>query len=560
MKDFVKKLWEMKYTRRTLISVTVGSAFAFLLFYIFLPPINLRSVGFWVYLAVVALAYSLPFFNIKFNSFVEIKKDVNGKIIKKARGGEINKWALLPTASVVAVLLIGLIISSTLFNARRYAAIIEVQRYDFSEDMKESEEITHIALMDTESAMMLGNRTLGELSNTSAISQYTVSEAYTQINYKNTPKKVSNLEYDGFFKWIANSKNGIPGYVMVDPVKSSSEFVSLTAPMTYAESAYFHQDLERKLRFDYPTKIFESISFEVDDENNPYYIVSCSTPTVGLFGASDISEVIIFDPTSGESELVDVSSVPQWIDIVYTGDLATEKYNWYGTLSGGFINSVIGNVDCTQSTDDFGYIALEDDVWYFTGVTSAVSDDLSNIGFILTNARTGEYKFYPVIGAEEHSAMAAAEGEVQEKGYVASFPSLVNIAGEATYIMVLKDASGLVKLYALVNVENYSIVATGENQTEAMKEYKRLLRANGIESDGAEDTALTRDIEVHNLRDVTISGNSYVYIRVGNELYRGSVADDETLLFITVGSKITVTYTESDTEGIYIITSWEPKE
>ena len=543
MKDFVKKLWEMKYTRRTLISVTVGSAFAFLLFYIFLPPINLRSVGFWVYLAVVALAYSLPFFNIKFNSFVEIKKDVNGKIIKKARGGEINKWALLPTASVVAVLLIGLIISSTLFNARRYAAIIEVQRYDFSEDMKESEEITHIALMDTESAMMLGNRTLGELSNTSAISQYTVSEAYTQINYKNTPKKVSNLEYDGFFKWIANSKNGIPGYVMVDPVKSSSEFVSLTAPMTYAESAYFHQDLERKLRFDYPTKIFESISFEVDDENNPYYIVSCSTPTVGLFGASDISEVIIFDPTSGESELVDVSSVPQWIDIVYTGDLATEKYNWYGTLSGGFINSVIGNVDCTQSTDDFGYIALEDDVWYFTGVTSAVSDDLSNIGFILTNARTGEYKFYPVIGAEEHSAMAAAEGEVQEKGYVASFPSLVNIAGEATYIMVLKDASGLVKLYALVNVENYSIVATGENQTEAMKEYKRLLRANGIESDGAEDTALTRDIEVHNLRDVTISGNSYVYIRVGNELYRGSVADDETLLFITVGSKITVTYT-----------------
>ncbi len=560
MKDFVKKLWEMKYTRRTLISVTVGSAFAFLLFYIFLPPINLRSVGFWVYLAVIALVYSIPFLNIKFNSFVEIKKGANGKIIKKARGGEINKWALLPTASVVAVLLIGLIISSTLFNARRYAAIIEVQRYDFSEDMKESEEITHIALMDTESAMMLGNRTLGELSNTSAISQYTVSEAYTQINYKNTPKKVSNLEYDGFFKWIANSKNGIPGYVMVDPVKSSSEFVSLTAPMTYAESAYFHQDLERKLRFDYPTKIFESISFEVDDENNPYYIVSCSTPTVGLFGASDISEVIIFDPTSGESELVDVSSVPQWIDIVYTGDLATEKYNWYGTLSGGFINSVIGNVDCTQSTDDFGYIALEDDVWYFTGVTSAVSDDLSNIGFILTNARTGEYKFYPVIGAEEHSAMAAAEGEVQEKGYVASFPSLVNIAGEATYIMVLKDASGLVKLYALVNVENYSIVATGENQTEAMKEYKRLLRANGIESDGAEDTALTRDIEVHNLRDVTISGNSYVYIRVGNELYRGSVADDETLLFITVGSKITVTYTKSDTEGIYIITSWEPKE
>ena len=102
-------------------------------------------------------------------------------------------------------------------------------------------------------------------------------------------------------------------------------------------------------------------------------------------------------------------------------------------------------------------------MWYFTGVTS-VNEDESNIGFILTNARTGEYKFYPVIGAEEYSAMHAAEGEVQEKGYQASFPSLINVGGQATYIMVLKDSGGLVKLYALVNVEKYSMARRSRRQ------------------------------------------------------------------------------------------------
>ncbi len=557
MKSKLSKLWQKFKSSDNIIkavmSVLVGSGVSFLLFYIFLPAFNLRSVGFWVYLTVCALAYAAPFTEISSSSYTQVKQVGNRKVKKKKTDIKINKWAAIPPLVPLAVLLVGLVISSTLFNAKRYSRIIEVKEYDFAEDMPVSTEVTNIALMDTDSAMVLGNRVLGSLSD--MVSQYTVSDYYTQINYNGTPKKVSNLEYDGFFKWLGNRDSGIPGMVMVDPVKSGAEYIAFSKPMHYADSAFFGKDLTRKLRFEYPTKIFDSVSFEVDDAGNPYYIVSCVKPTVAMFGAKDINEVIIFDPTDGSSEIMPIDKTPSWIDVVFTGDLACKKYNWYGTLAGGFVNSLIGNVGCTQATDDFGYIVLGDDVWYFTGVTSLVSNDKSNIGFILSNARTGEYKFYPVIGAEEHSAMSAAEGEVQEKGYVASFPSLVNIANQPTYIMVLKDAVGVVKLYALVNVENYGIVATGDTQAEAMSAYKKLLRQNNVDIDvTAEQTTIT----VTEVRLVTVSGVATAYISGDDgRVYKGYLESDESLVLIKKDDRLDIKYTPGDVEGVYLISSWE---
>lgn len=538
--------------KRLLCSLGIGLATAFILFYVFLPAINVHSVGFWIYLSVVILAFSLPYLNIRLEKARGKSATFGASYKVKFEKSKVQKYIIGAIALPIVIVIIGGIFSSTFFFARSYARVISVEDSVFEEDLPETKEITNIALMDTDSATMLGNKTLGSLSH--VVSQYDVGLNYIQINYKGAPKKVANLEYDGFFKWIGNNKNGVPGMVMVDPVKSTAEYIEFTDPMYYVESAYFNQDLERKLRFKYPTKIFESISFEVDDNCNPYYIISCAKPRVSLFGAMDISEVIIFDPTNGQSEKYSVEETPSWIDIVYTGYLATEKYNWYGTLSGGFINSIIGNKGCKQTTDDFGYIAIEDDVWYFTGVTS-VSGDKSNIGFVLSNARTGQYKFYPVIGAEEHSAMAAAQGEVQEKGYVASFPSLVNISGQPTYIMVLKDAAGLVKLYALVNVENYSLVATGTTQTEAMSSYKKLLKQNDIEI-GEKDE--TKTVAVANVRIAMVADVATVYITdVGGEVYKGYLEADEALILIRVGDVLSVKYTESDIERIHIISSWE---
>ncbi len=534
-----------------LISLAITLVAGFLYFYIALPPLSVYSVAFWTMLIFLTVVFIIS------SSLIGTKR---------RQKNEDFKFSSIPVIIIIAlvlVLLIGGITSSTLLNAKKYASVIYVTEADFASDMPQSEGVTNIALMDSDSAKVFGDKTLGSLSD--VVSQYELNDEYTQINFRRTPQKVAPLEYAGFFKWWGNRQNGIPGYVMVDPVKNSADYKEFSKPMKYAESGYFNDNLMRKLRFDYPTKIFEKedISFEVDDEGNPWYIVSCYAPRVGLFGAMDIKEVILFNPCDGSSKIYALSDVPAWVDIVFTGDHACEKYDWQGLYSGGYWNSVIGNVGCKTTTDDFGYIVIGDDVWYFTGVTS-VNKDSSNIGFIISNARTGEYKFYSVIGADEHSAMKAAEGQVQEKGYAASFPSLVNVSSNATYIMVLKDDAGFVKLYALVNAENPTIVATGASQQEAMEAYNKLLKKNGLLQDqnngGGENTPVEnpkKDITVKNVRIVTVSDVPTVYITADDgAVYKGDLEKDESLILIEIGNKITVEYTETNTENIFTIISW----
>ena len=554
----------MKKSVRLAISAAVALTVAALVFYVTLPAINFQNTGFWMFFAFIAAVFGgvYALCGVRSGVYRMVKGGKKGsQKITFEKGVSTGKIIVAVVAVPLAVLLIGTLMSSTFFNASRYSRIIEVKEAVFEEDMPETDLVSNIALMDSASANIIGNRTLGALSE--VVSQYQINGTYFQINYRRTPKKVSTLEYEDFFKWANNREKGIPGYVMVDPVNSSAEYIEFETPIKYTESAYFSEDLQRTLRFSYPTKIFGSCSFEIDEEGKPYYIVSCMKPRVGLFGAMDVNEVIIFNPCDGSSSLYALADVPAWVDNVFTGDLASEKFDWYGTLKNGFWNSVIGNKDCKVTTDDFGYIIIEDDVWFFTGVTS-VSNDESNIGFIISNARTGEYKFYPVIGAEEYSAMKAAEGEVQEKGYVASFPSLINVSGNATYIMVLKDSGGLVKLYALVNVENYSIVATGSTQTEAKEAYLKLLQQEGIlkpedtPEPPAPDNLLSAEITVSNIRLVTVSGESWVYLTAEDgTLYKRSVAADESVLLIGVGDKITVKYTATDVEKICSVVSWE---
>ena len=538
---------------KIILSIVSGIIFTSIYFYIELPAVNPASPSFWGSLTMVVFSFAYPFLLKKGDGVYKMNKSAGyGETISfEISGSRFNKITVALILIPAVIMLAGSVISSTVFNARAYANVIEVTEADFATDMKETNEVTNIALMDGNSARYLGNKTLGSVSH--MVSQYVVSERYTQINYQYTPKKVANLEHADFFKWFANKDKGVPGYVMVDPVNNSAEYMELKTPLKYVDSAYFNHDLMRKLRFEYPTKIFDDfISFEVDDEGNPYYIITCLEPKVFPFGAMDVCEAIVFDPCTGESEIYAVEEGPAWVDAVYSGDLAEQKYNWYGTLSGGFINSIIGNKDCKQTTDDYGYIVIGDDVWYFTGVTSVTSDE-SNIGFIISNARTGEYKYYPVVGAEEYGAMNAAEGVVQEKGYQASFPSLINVSGQATYIMVLKDASGYVRLYALVNVEHPSIVATAPKQDEAMKAYKALLADEGLVEGGkVPDPSLpTVEITVAEIRTYTVDGNTVFYF-VGDDgcYYKAMLRDFESMIFFSVGDRMEISYSETENSKI----------
>lgn len=511
-------------------------------YYAYFPAINIHLEIFWTTLIVVFLSLAI---------ILGAKSSISqmvGRLSKKPSIKEFSWFAKLCSVLVivcVGVLIVGSALGATLFRLRAYANLLPVDKREFTEDIEQSDQVTDIALMDTESARIFGNRKIGSLSD--VVSQYEIEADYTQISIKGQPMKVSGLKYASFFKWWNNRNSGVPGYVQVNPVNSEAKYVKLTKPMKYVPSAYFNYNLQRHVQLTYPTKIISGYKFEVDDDGNPYYICPTMTARVGLFGGIDVNGVIICDPIDGECKYYAIGDCPSWVDSVYDGHLLTKKYNWHGMLSGGYINSIIGQKGCKQATDDFGYKIIGDDVWVYTGVTSA-NGDQSNIGFVMMNQRTSEARYYQVSGAEEHSAMSAAEGEVQEKGYKASFPSLINVSGTPTYIMVLKDAGGLVKLYAMVNVEQYNIVATATSQTKVFEEYKTLLASDGKleteENDLKEDTITVQSVEYIDSDDGTM-----VYIKDTNhQVYKQAFKEDESLIRISAGDVLHVKYQPMDNE------------
>lgn len=511
-------------------------------YYAYFPAINIHLEIFWTTLIVVFLSLAI---------ILGAKSSISqmvGRLSKKPSIKEFSWFAKLCSVLVivcVGVLIVGSALGATLFRSRAYANLLPVDKREFTEDIEQSDQVTDIALMDTESARIFGNRKIGSLSD--VVSQYEIEPDYTQISIKGQPMKVSGLKYASFFKWWNNRNSGVPGYVQVNPVNSEAKYVKLTKPMKYVPSAYFNYNLQRHVQLTYPTKIISGYKFEVDDDGNPYYICPTMTARVGLFGGIDVNGVIICDPIDGECKYYAIGDCPSWVDSVYDGHLLTKKYNWHGMLSGGYINSIIGQKGCKQATDDFGYKIIGDDVWVYTGVTSA-NGDQSNIGFVMMNQRTSEARYYQVSGAEEHSAMSAAEGEVQEKGYKASFPSLINVSGTPTYIMVLKDAGGLVKLYAMVNVEQYNIVATATSQTKVFEEYKTLLASDGKleteENDLKEDTITVQSVEYIDTDDGTM-----VYIKDTNhQVYKQAFKEDESLIRISAGDVLHVKYQPLDNE------------
>ncbi len=532
---------KVRFTKANVIAIVILVIIEAVFYYAVFPSINIHNGVFWGWLIITLIALIFCTMNFKPDKRAERTDSQTSAV------NGITKYGLIITGFIIVVVIIASIISSPLFMSSKYAELIDIKDGDFNTDIAESEDISDIALMDTNSARIIGDRAIGSLSE--VVSQYEVSQDYSTIDYDGKPMKVASLNYAGFFKYMNNKSEGIPGYVLVDPVKNEAKYVKLEKSIKYSPSAYFNDNLERHVQMAYPTYLFEGYYFELDNDGNPYYICPTLMANAGLFGAKDVKGVVICDPCSGEMEYYDVADVPAWVDRVYDGDLACQKYDWYGKLSGGFLNSIIGNKGCKKTTEDYGYKVINGDVWVYTGVTS-VNGDESNIGFVMINLRTGESKYYNIAGAEEFSAMSSAEGQVQHLGYVASFPSLINIKGIPTYIMVLKDNAGLVKMYALVNVEKYNIVATGSTQKEALALYNKLLAENNMLSSSQVIDELPSDkITVSDIKYIIFDGETYVYItdKSGN-VYKQKFSDNENLIFIQEGDIITVYYEETDSE------------
>ena len=511
-------------------------------FYIMLPPINLHAGEFWSFLLFAAVVvFAL---DVLINGFFGL---IQGFFTGRVTVSKLSvfpkrvKIALIIAGILVVLLLILNVFSSQFLRAGSYSSMIEVVEVPFEDALAETEYVSDIALMDSTSAQIIGNRTLGSLSD--LVSQFIIAEDYTQIALKSVPYKVAPLEYASFFKWLSNKSDGIPGYVKVDPVNFDAEFVRLEEGkyIKYSESSYFGTDLLRKPRFSYPFEIFGNINFEVDEEGNPYWFCPTMSPRAGWFGGYDVSSVIILDASTGESVKYNLGEIPDWVDIVYDGYLICQKYDWYGELSGGYLNYMFSQTGCTATTDDFGYKIVGNDVYIYTGVTS-LSSDAANIGFILVNSRTGEYQYFPVPGAEEYSAMSAAAGAVQQYGYTASFPSLINVYGEPTYIMVLKDASQIVKMYAMVNVRNYNIVVTANSQEEVYRKYIEAAGLEKAETPPPVQEEKQMEITVGEIHFITLDGDTEVYIKSADDAVICKLPFSAGLLRLAEGDTINIYY------------------
>lgn len=502
-------------------------------YYTALPAINIHATEFWVFLIILIILAGLLFVR---------KKNLDRDELKESKGLKVILGLL---AAVVIVYLAGTLLSSPVVNAKKYQQLMTVENGEFTTDIEELS-FDQIPLLDRDSATLLGNRKMGSMVE--MVSQFEVDGLYSQINYNDRPVRVSPLRYASLIKWFTNQSEGIPAYIMIDMATQDTELVKLDNGMKYTASDHFNRNIYRHLRFRYPTYIFNDLSFEVDEEGVPYWICPVRKYNIGLFGGVTIGRVVLCNAITGETQDYAVEDAPQWIDRAYSADLLVQLYDYYGTLKHGFLNSVLGQKDCLETTEGYNYLAIDDDVWVYTGVTS-VSGDQSNVGFVLMNQRTMETRFYEVEGATEASAMSSAEGQVQNLHYTATFPLLLNISGEPTYFIALKDDAGLVKMYAMVNVQKYQIVATGDTVSKCEEVYTDLMYENGIK-ETAEDTREIRTVTapITKIAQGVIEGNSHYYIMLdgSDEIFDIPVVDFIDIIRFDVGDEVTIEYKEGN--------------
>lgn len=521
----------------------------------FHPAINIHSEGVWM---VILIFVALPLW-LFFRSKQRLYKNGGEGVEKSPKTAKKYKNLLIIPIAIVVLYLLGSLLSLSIIpgNAGRYASILKTDTLEFSQDIEEVN-YSQIPVIDKDSAILLGNREMGTISE--YVSQFEIDDLYSQINYQGKPVRVSPLNYADLFKWFTNRTNGIPAYSIVDMTTQDAEIVRLgDEAIFYSQSEPLARNIDRYVQLKYPFYIFDEKSFEIDEDGHPWWICPVRTYTIGLFGGYTIERVVLCDATTGETQDLDIADVPEWVDRAYPSEVLLQQYNWYGAYHNGWLNSFLGQEGVVMTTPGsdgyvgYNYIAKDDDVWVYSGVTSATSDE-SIIGFVLINQRTAESHFYSISGATETSAMDSAEGQVQNLRYSATFPILINVADQPTYFMALKDSAGLVKKYAMIDIRRYQNVAVGDTVAQTQSSYEQLLATNGIVSEDDLSSVQTTQASgtISLFTQVVLDGNTHYYVMLeGDEkLYDFPVASLTEIVKYKEGDVITFDYADSET-GLY---------
>lgn len=566
-----------KMPLRLLLCALITAVVGGIAYYMMLPALNVHDTQLYLFLILLVAVFAGSFFLVC-------------RANKKAERLEyVKKKTLIPVvivAVIAVVMLVGFLVGATIFRASAYSDLMTVQNSDFDRDFSDIS-YDEVPRIDASRAKTLADQQLGSLSQYK--SQYVVADATTQINYRGVPCRVASLQYADVFKWVNNTKNGLPAYILIDVVSQKVTVVNCVeqfgSGIQYSPAEYFNEKLIRHLRFQYPTKLLDTPNFEIDESGHPYWVTASLTKKIGLFGGTDVQGAIVTDALSGESKYYPIDTVRKdkglnWIDVVYSDQLLIEQYNYYGKLKKGFWNSIIFQNDVNVASSGNGYIAMDDDVWVYTGITSSKTDT-SNFGFILCNQRTKEVRYYQNGGAIETSAMESAQDAVQNFGYAATFPILLDIEGQPSYFMSLYGDSNTVKGYALVSLEDKTVVGTGlidtnsdakalntavENYINAMKDKgwiaktvnaadyvkdeAEIATAGGEQTDGAAKPSAkpsaptdskTVTGKITDIKSSVNDGNTVYYLQVDGVYYYIRVTDCMQVLLLQKGDTVEIT-------------------
>lgn len=557
----------MKFKKFTsaVVRILISAIFMFLLYYTMMPAFSLRDKNFFIFLILCILIFLVVNFLTYVRDFLSnlsggrggmemVKDPVTGQLVFRKVPGQSSKekinlvkplkYGFIAIAVIIVLMLVASVSGLRLFNASRYRDLITLTDGDFTADVSELN-MSQIPVVDKDTASRLGSRKLGEM--TDLVSQFEIQNNYTQINYQGKPYRVTPLSYADPIKWLTNRSKGLPAYITVNMVNQETNLVWLESGMKYSPSEYFFRNIHRYIRFNYPTKIFESVSFEIDDNGVPYWVAPTITYKVGWWDGKDITGAVLVNAVTGESAYYDKEDVPQWIDQLYDSSLVISQLDDNGLFQNGYFNSIFGQRNVRRTTYGYNYLAINDDVYLYTGMSSVTSDE-SNIGFVLVNLRTKDTKFYTIPGATELSAMSSAEGQVQHLNYKATFPLFLNISDRPTYFISLKDAAGLVKMYAFVDVEQYQIVGVGSTIDEAKVNYRTALNLEDVEIAAEKEGTEISGI-VDSIASAVVSGNTCYYFTLtgSDQVYAASITSYEKLPFLKSSDMVRFIYSESDT-------------
>ena len=456
-----------------------------------------------------------------------------------------NKKYMITAFAVAAVYVAVAIVCSPVANYKAHRNLIgNIEEVDFSSEIKYID-LNQLPTIDKELAGKLADKKLGEIASLG--SQVTVGDLHLQ-SINGELYYVAPLEHSSFLKWLTN-REGTEGYIKVsatnqNDVELVTELNGEPVNIKYLDSAYLFSDLRLASYLRDLKAGHTDYTFELDDTGRPYWVVTRYDNAIGISEAKAIG-VLVMDAQTGQAEVYDIENAPKWIDRIQPKSFMNRYINKWGELVHGVFNFT--DKDKLTTTSGMNIIYNDDLCYYYTGITSVGSDE-SLVGFTLTNTRTGETKLYKTSGATENASMKSAEGKVQQYGYTATFPYLINIQNEPTYFMTLKDSNGLVKQYAMVNVKNYNTVGVGDTLQGTLNKYLEGLTNTSISLEGGnKQEVITGEVERigvvikdgTSIYDMKLKDNDNIF-QVSTETARDAalttVGDSVEMNFIKVGS------------------------